>query len=68
MFKRHIYCFNFLSVFLDVIPILVFLFNFHSILYRLNDLLCRLNDIIRRSNEIFVVLISVLIFLFQFLF
>ena len=46
--------------------ILVFLFNFHSILYRFNDLLYRLNDIISRLNEIFVVLIFVLNFLFEF--
>ena len=67
-FKRHICCFNFFSVFLDLMSILVFWVNFHSILYRFNDLLYRLNDIISRLNEIFVVLIFVLIFLFQFLF
>ena len=43
-------------------------FNFHSILYRFDDLFYRLNDIISRLNEICVVLLSVLIFLFQFLF
>ena len=67
-FKRHICCFNFFSVFLDLNPFRFSCFNCHSILYRLNDLLYRLNDIISRINEIFIVLISVLIFLFQFLF
>ena len=47
-FKRHICCFIFFSVFLDLISILVFLFYFHSISYRFNDLLYRLNDIICR--------------------
>ena len=67
-FKRHIYCFSFFSVFLDLISILFSCFNFPSILYRFNDLLYRLIDIISRLNEIFFVLISVLISLFQFLF
>ena len=53
------------SIFLDLISILFSCFNFHF-LYRFNDLLYRLNDIISRLNEIFFVLISVLIFLFQF--
>ena len=51
-FKRHICCFSFLTVFLDLLSILVFLFfNFHSILYRFNDLLYRLNDIINRLTS-----------------
>ena len=64
-FKRHICCFNFLSVFLDLIPILFFLVLISILFY---IVLTTLNDTISRLNEIFFVLISVLISLFQFLF
>ena len=54
---------SFCSVFLDIISILiVFCFNFLSILYRIYDLLYHLNDTKSRLNEIYLVMISILIF------
>ena len=46
--------------------LLVFFFNFNSILCRLNDVICHENYIISRLNEVFVVLISVLTLLLKF--
>ena len=52
-------CFNFLSVFLVLLSILS---------HCLNNMIRHLNDIVSRLNDIFVVFISILSFLFQFLF
>ena len=52
------------SVFLFKFNLWFSCFNFHSIIHGLIDIICRSNNIISLLNEIFVVLISILIFLF----